>query len=134
MNRLSLICVEDDEDIGMILHYALVQLAGFQVELFTSAEAALLHLERYPPDLFLLDVMLPGMSGVEFLTELRKQPRFAHTPAIFLTAKTHFLSKEAAQALLLSGVITKPFNPLTLGDEILSLMQSTSADAGDVSE
>lgn len=114
----TILHVEDDLDIQEITRLALETIGGFIVEQCSSGRDALERASSFSADLFLLDVMMPGMSGEETLKELRKQPEFKDTPAIFMTAKAQ---PEEVQAFKDSGaidVITKPFDPMTLADQI----------------
>ena len=75
----------------------------------------------FKPDLLLLDVMMPGMDGVSTLQALRRLPGFEQTPAMFMTAKVQ--AQEIAQLRLQGAidVIPKPFDPMTLSENIKSL-------------
>ena len=66
-------CVEDDPDIRMIIEFSLATLGGYQVCLCPDGRAALTQAPNFKPDLVLLDVMMPGLSGPETLAALRKQ-------------------------------------------------------------
>lgn len=114
----DILLVEDDPDIQVIARLALETVGGLHVVVADSGEAALSTLEGFTPDLILLDVMMPGLDGPATLRRLRQRPATAATPAIFMTAKAQ---ANAIQGLLDQGaiaVITKPFDPMTLADEI----------------
>lgn len=114
----KILCVEDDPDIRMILDLALSKIGSFQLCLAEDAQQALVQLENFQPDLLLLDQMLPGMTGLEFLSHIRARPGFVDVPAILLTAKLCTRAPlEYSQPGLL-GVIAKPFDPLTLVSQI----------------
>jgi CheY-like chemotaxis protein len=66
------------------------------------------------PDLILLDVMMPGRSGLEVLRELRSDPRFAETRVIMLTARAQAADREAAEAVGADCFLAKPFSPAEL--------------------
>lgn len=117
----SILYLEDDLDIQTIVQISLESAGGLALCVCSSGPQALAQARTFAADLFLLDVMLPGMDGCTTLRELRKLPGCAHTPAIFMTAN---LSEEALQeylALGAVGVIRKPFDPLTLPQEVLNL-------------
>lgn len=110
--------VEDDQDILEISRVTLEQLHEFEVASCLNWTDAIETCRTFEPDLFLLDVMMPKKTGPELLADLRKIPGFEHTPAIFMTAKVR---NDEVQSFLDAGafaVITKPFDPLTLGDQI----------------
>jgi CheY-like chemotaxis protein len=111
-------CVEDDADIRMILDFSLATLGGYQVLTFADGPAALAAVADFAPDLVLLDVMMPIMSGPEVLAELRLLPAMQGVPVVFLTAKA---MPDEVEALLVhgaTGVIVKPFDPVTLPQDI----------------
>jgi DNA-binding response OmpR family regulator len=75
------------------------------------------------PDLILLDMMMPGHSGLEVLVELRNEPAFARTPVIMLTARTQAADRDAAAAAGADRFLAKPFRPgelMALVDEVLA--------------
>ncbi len=119
MRKLARILhVEDDPDILSIAKMALEGLHGFEVMACSDWKEAVDKAPEFRPDLFLLDVMMPQKSGPETLAELRRLPGFADTPAIFMTAKVQ--EDEVARFLAAGAiaVVTKPFDPMALGDEI----------------
>jgi two-component system OmpR family response regulator len=121
--------VEDDLDVQQIVEFALVDIGGFSVEQYSSGAVALSKATELTPDLLLLDVMMPEMSGGETLNELRKLPSYKNTPAIFITAK---VQPDEVEKLLRAGaiaVIAKPFNPMTLADEIRGHWDTATQEA-----
>ena len=113
--------MDDDADIRAITLIALETVGGLEVAQCSSGRDALVRVGEFAPDLFLLDVMMPDLSGEQTLTALREIPHFAHTPAIFMTAKA--LKAEHAKLMELDvlEVITKPFDPMTLAENILRI-------------
>ena len=111
-------CVEDDEDIRAIATLALADLSGFDVATYRSGPDALKNIEAFAPDLIVLDVMMPEMDGVTLYKQLRKIPQFHQTPIIFMTAKAQMTELEKYLSLGAAGVITKPFDPLNLCNQI----------------
>jgi DNA-binding response OmpR family regulator len=120
----SVLYVDDDPDICKIVGAALSLIAGFDVHIAGSGAAAIAASGRLMPDLVLMDVMMPGLDGPATLKRMRESATLAHIPVAFLTAKV--LPEEIAHLLLLGaiGVIGKPFDPMTLGDEIFALWDS----------
>jgi CheY-like chemotaxis protein len=86
---------------------------------------ALAKVDDFAPDLILLDVMMPGMDGPATLAQLRKRPVSADTPVIFMTAKVQREEIDRFLALGAVAVIPKPFDPLTLADEVEAIWQRT---------
>ena len=80
-------CVEDDADIRMILEFSLQRLGGYELCLCASGQEAIDRVAVFSPDLVLLDVMMPGLSGPQTLELLRKLPAMSGVPVVFLTAK-----------------------------------------------
>lgn len=110
--------VEDEPDIQAVAQIALENVGGFTIKVCQHGQQALAEAAAFKPDLLLLDVMMPDMDGPTTLIELHKQPELANVPAIFMTAKVQ--PQEVAQLRTLGAVdvITKPFDPMTLSDQI----------------
>ncbi|MCF8154937.1 MAG: response regulator [Rhodoferax sp.] len=111
-------CVEDDPDIRMIIEFSLATLGGYQVCLCPDGRAALAQAPNFKPDLVLLDVMMPGLSGPETLAALRKLVEMAGVPVVFMTAKAMPDEVEELLQYGATGVIVKPFDPVTLPKDI----------------
>lgn len=119
MNELRrVMCVEDDPDIRMIIEFSLVSLGGYEVYLCSDGRSALAHAPSFLPDLVLLDVMMPDLSGPETLAALRLQPKMKGVPVVFVTAKVMPNEVEALLQYGATGVIVKPFDPVTLPKDI----------------
>lgn len=113
--------VEDEPDIRAVAQIALENLGGFTLHMCASGPQAIDQATGFKPDLLLLDVMMPGMDGVTTLKELRKLSGLELTPAMFMTAK---VQPQEIEQLLREGaidVIPKPFDPMTLSENIKSL-------------
>lgn len=113
--------VEDEPDIQAVARIALENVGGFTVEICNSGQEALEKCQAFGPDLLLLDVMMPGMDGVTTLQELRKLPGVAAVPAMFMTAKVQAQEIEQLRKQGAIDVIPKPFDPMTLSENIKSL-------------
>ncbi len=111
-------CVEDDPDIRMIIEFSLATLGGYQVCLCPDGHAALAQAPNFKPDLVLLDVMMPGLSGPETLAALRNLVEMAGVPVVFMTAKAMPDEVEELLQYGATGVIVKPFDPVTLPKDI----------------
>jgi CheY-like chemotaxis protein len=111
-------CVEDDPDIRMIIEFSLATLGGYQVCLCPDGRTALAQVPNFKPDLVLLDVMMPGISGPETLAALRGQVEMAGVPVVFMTAKAMPDEVEELLQYGATGVIVKPFDPVTLPQDI----------------
>ena len=111
-------CVEDDEDIRSILEFSLSGLGGYEVLCCAGGRDALARAPEFQPDLVLLDVMMPDMTGPETLEALRALPAMRTVPVVFLTAKAMQDEIETLLGTGATGVIVKPFDPVTLPADI----------------
>jgi two-component system OmpR family response regulator len=116
-----ILCIDDEEDILQVAKLSLEMVGGFQVSLCHGSQKAVEEAARLRPSLILLDVMMPERDGPATLEVLRANPATANLPVVFMTAKVQ--SAEVAHYLGLGalGVISKPFDPMTLPDQIKSL-------------
>lgn len=115
--------VEDDADIRTIALLALETVGGVEVKACPSGAEALEAARSFQPDLLLLDVMMPGMDGPTTLAGLRQLPLTAKVPVVFMTAKVQASEVEHYRSLGAVGVITKPFDPMTLASQVEDLWQ-----------
>lgn len=115
--------VEDQEDIQAVARIALENVGGFTLEVCSSGEEAIKKVTLFQPDLLLLDVMMPGLDGPATLEALRKLPLTENTPAIFMTAKVQPAEIENLLSLGALGVISKPFDPMTLAEQIRKILE-----------
>ena len=122
--------VEDDPDIQTIALMVLESISGFQVLACSSGAEAISRGGDYAPDLVLLDVMMPGMDGPETLRALRQLPHLAHTPIVFMTAKVQPQEVQEYLNLGAAGVIAKPFDPMSLSQQLLDIWARQPAAQG----
>ena len=117
----KIMIVDDDEDIRTICALSARTVGGWEVVVADSGEDALAKIAEAKPDVVLLDVMMPGMNGLTTLARLRERPETAETPVILLTARVQPHEVDRYRAAGATGVIAKPFDPMTLPDEIRRL-------------
>jgi two-component system phosphate regulon response regulator PhoB len=110
MVRQRIVVVEDEPDILEILRYNLER-EGFTVEARGRGDEALEEIRKSPPDLILLDLMLPGMDGLEIARLLKRSPKTAAVPLIMLTAKDTELDRIVGLELGADDYLAKPFSP-----------------------
>lgn len=120
---MTIVLAEDEPDIRLVARLALTR-AGFDVRAVTNGREALAAIHQAPPDVVLLDWMMPEMDGAETCAQLKNDPAIAHVPVIFFTAQTD--DATVAQGLLLGAIghIKKPFDALTLGDRVRQLLRA----------
>ena len=125
---LTIVYAEDDPDIQMIATIALKDIGGFEVHICNDGNEAIEKLNTVEPDLILLDVMMPIKDGPTALQELIKIHGNNLAPVVFITAKAS--SKEVDKLIELGavGVITKPFDPMSLAKEVTALIQESAND------
>ena len=121
--------VEDEPDIRELTQIALATVGGLEVRCWGDGEAALAGLAAFAPDLLLLDVMMPGMDGPELRRRAAADPALAHVPVAFMTAKSRSSEIEALRALGILGVVSKPYDPMTLADDLRRLYEAPRAAA-----
>ena len=119
---MKILYVEDEADIREIAEFALED-EGFDIVFCDCGEMALEKAGDFQPDAILLDVMMPGMDGPTTLKNLRELPGLQTTPVIFLTAKVQPNEIQDFIALGAIGVIPKPFDPMTLADQVRDLLE-----------
>lgn len=115
--------VEDDPDIQAIAMMVLESIHGYIMEACSSGVEALEKALPFKPDLILLDVMMPGMDGLETLKNLRNFPELSDVPVIFMTAKVQPQEVQGYLNLGALGVIAKPFDPMTLAQQLASIWE-----------
>lgn len=106
----KILVLDDEKEIAEVIALYLRN-EGYEVELAYTGREALAKVENAPPDLALLDVMLPDIDGFRVLQKIRGRYKF---PVIMLTAKTEYTDKIAGLTLGADDYIAKPFNPLEL--------------------
>jgi CheY-like chemotaxis protein len=111
-------CVEDDPDIRLILDFSIGKIGGLELCLCASGSQALACAPEFRPQLILLDVMMPGMSGPQTLENLRALDVTRQVPIYFLTAKAMPNEVEDLLACDAAGIIVKPFDPMALPESL----------------
>jgi len=111
--KQTIFVVEDDADISRLVKYHL-ETAGYIVRVFPNVTGVLAQAEREPPTLFVLDIMVPGVDGLELCRRIRQSPRLSTTPVIFLTARSTEADRVIGLELGADDYVTKPFSPREL--------------------
>jgi two-component system phosphate regulon response regulator PhoB len=105
----SILLVDDEKDLLSLLDFNL-RAAGFETALATTGEQALAQLRRRTPDLVLLDLMLPDLSGTEVCRHIKADPRTRHVPVVMLTAKGDEVDRVVGFEMGADDYVTKPFS------------------------
>jgi len=122
MSKERILIIEDEKDIIKMLEYNL-QKEGYKTLSSRDGEDALALAQREHVDLVLLDLMLPGMDGLEVCKELKKESKTAATPIIILTAKSQESDKVIGLELGADDYVTKPFSPRELIARIKAVLR-----------
>jgi two-component system phosphate regulon response regulator PhoB len=117
----TILLAEDDPDIRHLVSFKLGR-GGFEVVSVEDGFAALREAHRRPPDLAILDVRMPKMSGIEVCRELRGGPHTAQVPIIMLTARARPQDLEQAYAAGATDYVVKPFSPRELLERVESVL------------
>lgn len=120
-----ILLVEDAPDIQLVIRVALEKLGGFTVEACASGKEALAKAPEFSPDMILLDVMMPEMDGPSTLEKLKKLPRMAAVPIVFMTAKAGREELFRFKEMGALDVLFKPFDPNSLAATLLALWEGT---------
>jgi CheY-like chemotaxis protein len=118
----KILLVDDDPDIRMVARMTLKRKGGHEVEACDGGASALEKLKSWRPDLIVLDVMMPNMTGHQTLKAIRAQPELQGVPVVFLTAKAQRQEIEEGLKLGAAGYLTKPFEPAELVTEIAKFL------------
>ena len=111
---MRVLIVDDDEDICMILEL-IFKKKGWEASYCTDGEAAIKRLKETIFDVVFLDILMPGMDGNEVLKKIRKDPKIAETPVVFLTAKDVSQAERAELiGLGAQGIYLKPVDPIAV--------------------
>ena len=122
MKTKRVLVIDDEPDVRAIVQGCLEDIAGWDVITAASGQEGLEKALTDKPDAIVLDVMMPGMDGITFLKELRTQPEGKSIPTVLLTAKVNFNHSEIFSELNIEGVVSKPFDPFMLTEQIADFL------------
>ena len=121
--------VEDEPDIReLVVHH--LKREGYQVSAASSGEEALRQVQAAPPDLVLLDLMMPAMDGLEVCRRLRQDPATAMLPIVMLTAKGDEVDRVLGLEIGADDYIVKPFSPKELLARVRAVLRRSRAAPG----
>jgi len=119
---IRLLHVEDDPDIREIAKLSLELSGDLKIVQCVCGPDAIAQLAVFTPDVLLLDMMMPWMTGKETLGRIREIDQYKEIPAIFMTARAQLSQMDELRAAGAAHVISKPFDPMALGDQIKKAM------------
>jgi DNA-binding response OmpR family regulator len=108
------VLVADDDPVILRLIEVNLGLEGFEVETATGGEDVISKAGQVEPDVILLDVMMPGVTGWEAAARLKADDATAHIPLVFLSARTQEEDKRKGEELGVAAYVSKPFDPIEL--------------------
>ncbi|WP_062264826.1 response regulator [Endozoicomonas arenosclerae] len=123
----TILYAEDDEDIRSIVEMTLEAMTNIEVISCKNGSEAILKSSSVSPDLVLLDVMMPDMDGLTVFEYLSRQEDYCKVPVILITARVqaHEIDEYLAKGVV--GVIQKPFDPVTLPDQLIAFWEAFQA-------
>ncbi len=121
MNRRILI-IDDEPDIREATQVCLELARGWEVLTAGSSAEGIAKALAEQPDAVLLDVMMPDMDGLDTFRQMQAAPETRHIPVILLTAKAQPADQRRYLQLEIAAVITKPYDPMTLADQIAGIL------------
>lgn len=119
----TVLLVDDEDDIREVAQMSLEMTAGWKIESANNGQAGIEKALEVSPDAILLDVMMPDMDGPSTFLKMREIPALCKTPVILLTAKVQAADKERFKEIGVTGVIAKPFDPMSLADQVNEILQ-----------
>ncbi len=119
---MKILIIDDEADIRVISRLALGRVGGMEVVDAANGMEGIVKAIADSPDAILLDVMMPEQDGPETLRLLKADPRTAHIPVVFLTAKAMASEVDRLRALGAKGVLTKPFDPMSLAANVRAIL------------
>jgi two-component system phosphate regulon response regulator PhoB len=128
MSGEKILVVDDEENIRELVRYNLAR-EGYQVSTVGSGEEALKHVSEKMPELIVLDLMLPGMDGLDVCRQLKNDSRTAHIPIVMLTVKGEESDIVIGLELGADDYITKPFSPKVLLARLKAVLRRKKSES-----
>ncbi len=117
-----ILIIEDDKDIVELVRYNLEK-EGFQVSAAADGDSGLAQAKKSPPDLVVLDLMLPRLPGLEICREIRRDPNLPRLPILMLTARSEEADRVVGLEMGADDYVTKPFSPRELVARVKALLR-----------
>jgi CheY-like chemotaxis protein len=113
-----ILIIDDEDDIREVAALSLEATAGWNILTASSGAAGIEIAAAEQPDAILMDVMMPGVDGPTTFAQMQQTSTIAHIPVLLLTAKVQGVDQRRFAGLGLAGILFKPFDPLTLAQQI----------------
>ncbi len=117
-----ILVIDDEDDIREVAQIGLEVVANWRVLTASSGDEGIAKAKAEQPDAILLDVMMPDMDGPTTFRKLQDDPPTHSIPVLLLTAKVQSVDRRQFADLGVKGVIAKPFDPLTLSEEMIRIL------------
>jgi CheY-like chemotaxis protein len=118
----SILIIDDEDDIREVAALSLEATAGWKILTASSGAEGMTVAAAEQPDAILMDVMMPGVDGPTTFRSMQQMPEIAHIPVLLLTAKVQGVDQRRFAGLGLAGILFKPFDPLTLSQQIADVL------------
>jgi len=125
----TVLVVDDDENIRELTKLALESVCGWQVLTADGGWSAIEMCREHQPDAVLLDMMMPGIDGLTTFQHLQDDERTRDIPAIIFTAKGRVGERQPWEDSAIRGMIAKPYNPMTLGQQVSEILEWSDVTA-----
>jgi two-component system, OmpR family, alkaline phosphatase synthesis response regulator PhoP len=123
---MQVLIVDDEADIREVARLSLELIAEWTVSVAENGAEAVEQAILHAPDVILLDMVMPGIDGIETFQRLSQDPGTNHIPVIFLTALAHTGERRRLEVTSARGLVAKPFDPLTLAHDIERILSAPS--------
>jgi CheY-like chemotaxis protein len=117
-----ILIIDDEDDIREVAALSLESVAGWSVLTACSGAEGIVTAQVEQPDAILMDVMMPSMDGPTTFREMQRSPEIANIPVVLLTAKVQGVDQRRFAGLGVAGVLFKPFDPLTLAEQMAATL------------
>jgi CheY-like chemotaxis protein len=117
-----ILIIDDEDDIREVAALSLEATAGWQILTASSGAEGISIAAAEHPDAILMDVMMPGVDGPTTFSAMQQNPAIANIPVLLLTAKVQGVDQRRFAGLGLAGILFKPFDPLTLAEQISEVL------------
>lgn len=122
MQKIKIVLIEDEEDIASLIRLQ-AEISGYKIHIETDGLNGYAAIGKERPDLIILDVMLPGMSGLDVCKKIKNNPEYMHIPVIIISAKSEELDVVLGLELGADDYVAKPFSLKVLFSRIKAVMR-----------